>query len=99
MLTTGEFIDADRAKELGLINRAVPAEQLADETASLADQIASKLGSAVRIGKRAFYEQLQMRTADAYVFTGDVMVENMANADTKEGIDAFLEKRDPTWHQ
>ena len=99
MLTTGTFITAARAAELGLINRAVPAATLADETAAMADLIASKLGSAVKIGKQAFYQQIQMPVADAYAYTGDVMVENMANADTKEGIDAFLEKRDPTWSQ
>ena len=99
MLTTGEFIDTTRATELGLINRAVPAEQLSSATIALADQIAGKLGSAVRIGKRAFYDQLQMSTAQAYAFTGDIMVKNMANSDTIEGIDAFLEKRDPNWQQ
>lgn len=99
MLTTGEFIEAARAVELGLINRAVPQDQLAEETRALSDQIASKLGAAVKFGKQAFYEQLQMPTAQAYAFTGDVMVENMAHPDTKEGIDAFLEKRDPRWTQ
>ena len=99
MLTTGEFIEAARAAELGLINRAVPLAELAAETQSLADQISAKLGAAVKFGKQAFYEQLQMPTAQAYAFTGDVMVENMAHPDTKEGIDAFLEKRDPRWTQ
>ena len=73
--------------------------QPATETQSLADQISAKLGAAVKFGKQAFYEQLQMPTAQAYAFTGDVMVENMAHPDTKEGIDAFLEKRDPRWTQ
>jgi enoyl-CoA hydratase/carnithine racemase len=99
MLTTGDFISAPRAAELGLINRAVPSEHLAAETAALADQIASKLGVAVKYGKQAFYEQLQMPISQAYAFTGDVMVENMAHPDTKEGIDAFLEKRNPRWTQ
>lgn len=99
MLTTGDFIDADRAVQLGLINRAVPVDALTVETTALANKIASKLGAAVRIGKKAFYQQLQMSTADAYAFTGDVMVENMALNDTREGINAFLEKRDPDWIQ
>ncbi len=99
MLTTGEFIPATRAVELGLINRAVPAETLADETTALADLVASKLGAAVTIGKEAFYTQIAMSTADAYAYTGDVMVQNMLRTDTAEGIDAFLEKRDPTWTQ
>ena len=99
MLTTGAFIDATRAVELGLANRSVPFAALNLETKALADQIASKLGVAVKIGKRAFYEQIQMPTSEAYKFTGDVMVENMLHADTEEGINAFLEKRDPRWRQ
>jgi enoyl-CoA hydratase/carnithine racemase len=77
MLTTGDFIDADRAVELGLINRVVAPDQLVCETAALANQIAGKLGAALKIGKQAFYSQLQMPVADAYAYTGDVMVENM----------------------
>lgn len=99
MLTTGNFIDAARAAELGLINRVVSPNALADETGALAAQIAGKLGVAVRIGKRAFYEQLELPTEAAYAHTGAVMVENMLHADTREGIDAFLEKRDPDWKQ
>lgn len=99
MLTTGEFIDATRAQTLGLVNRVVPAKDLASETAALAAQVASKLGAAVRIGKEAFYNQLQLPTAEAYTYTGEVMVTNMLREDTREGIDAFLEKRDPTWEQ
>lgn len=99
MLTTGEFIETDRARDLGLINRAVPADRLANETAALAAQIAGKLGAAVKIGKQAFYNQLQMPVVDAYTYTGDMMVQNMLRDDTREGIDAFLEKRDPNWEQ
>ncbi|WP_370401514.1 enoyl-CoA hydratase [Sulfitobacter sp. JB4-11] len=99
MLTTGDFIDAVRAQELGLVNRVVSASDLAAETDALAAQVASKLGAAVRIGKEAFYQQLQLPTAEAYAYTGDVMVTNMLRDDTREGIDAFLEKRDPTWEQ
>ena len=99
MLTTGAFIDAHRAAELGLINRVVPADQLASETAALAEQVAAKLGVAVKIGKEAFYRQIEMPLSDAYAYTGDVMVENMLHRDTEEGIAAFLEKRDPDWDQ
>ena len=95
MLTTGDFIDAERARELGLINRV--AQDLSAETDAFAAQIASKLGAAVRIGKSAFYEQLQMPVDDAYAFTGEVMAVNMARDDTDEGITAFLEKRAPNW--
>jgi enoyl-CoA hydratase/carnithine racemase len=99
MLTTGEFIDAGRAREIGLVNRVVPPEALAEETARLAETIASKLRTAVRIGKRAFYEQLEMGLDAAYAYTGQVMVENMLDRETEEGIAAFLEKRTPDWRQ
>lgn len=99
MLTTGEFIEAERARELGLVNRVVSAADLESETAALADKVASKLGAAVKIGKEAFYNQIQMPLADAYRYTGEVMVHNMLREDTAEGIDAFLHKRDPDWDQ
>jgi enoyl-CoA hydratase/carnithine racemase len=99
MLTTGDFIDAPRARELGLVNRVVAPEALAEETEALARQIAAKLGSAVRIGKRAFYDQLELPLDKAYELTGAVMVENMLNRDTAEGVAAFLDKRKPEWSQ
>ncbi len=99
MLTTGEFIEAGRAVDLGLINRVVAPDALADETRALADRIAAKLGSAVKIGKEAFYRQMQMPLDEAYAYTGEVMVENMLFRDTEEGISAFIEKRDPDWNQ
>jgi len=97
MLTTGQFISASRALELGLINRAVPAADLGTETRALAKTVAMKLGAAVRIGKRAFYDQIEMTRAQAYDYTGRVMTENMLWRDTEEGIRAFLEKRQPDW--
>jgi enoyl-CoA hydratase/carnithine racemase len=97
MLTTGRFINAREAQELGLINRSVPAEALGRETLQLAQTIAAKLPVAVRTGKQAFYNQAAMTTADAYAYTSATMVDNMLNADTNEGISAFLEKRGPTW--
>lgn len=99
MLTTGEFIDTDRARALGLINRAVPAEDLAEATETLARTIADKLASAVRVGKEAFYNQLEMGLDAAYDYTRDVMVQNMLDRDTEEGIAAFIEKRPPEWTQ
>ncbi|MGJ8545360.1 MAG: enoyl-CoA hydratase [Sulfitobacter sp.] len=99
MLTTGDFILAERAAELGLINRAAPAADLAQETAALADKISGKLGAAVKIGKRAFYEQLSMPIDQAYAHTGAVMVQNLAFSDTEEGMQAFIEKRTPHWEQ
>ncbi len=97
MLTTGDFIDAPRAEALGLINRVVDAQALRRETDALADQIAAKLGAVVKLGKAAFYQQIQMPVDQAYQFAGDVMVENMQYKDTQEGIAAFLEKRSPDW--
>lgn len=99
MLTTGQFISAERAADLGLINRVVPFDDLARETAALAETIAAKLGSAVKIGKEAFYNQLEMDLAAAYAYTGEVMVQNLLDRNTEEGIAAFLEKRDPDWQQ
>lgn len=98
MLVTGEFIEAVRAREIGLVNRITAPEMLEEETLALAHTVASKLGSAVRIGKRAFYDQAQLSLAEAYAHTGAVMVENMLLRDTDEGITAFLEKRKPDWH-
>lgn len=97
MLTTGSFIDATRAEALGLVNRVVPGDALEAETRALAALVAGKLGAAVRIGKRAFYDQAQMSLPDAYDHAGRVMVENMLWRDTDEGISAFLEKRKPDW--
>lgn len=97
MLTTGEFIQADRARELGLINRIVPADQLVETTMELARTVAAKLPAAVRLGKRAFYDQLRKGLADAYTQTGQTMCENIMLPDTDEGISAFLEKRPPSW--
>ncbi|MDK3074113.1 enoyl-CoA hydratase [Sedimentitalea sp. JM2-8] len=99
MLTTGAFIDAERARSLGLVNRVVPAADLERETADLAATLASKLGKAVRIGKQAFYEQIEMPLEQAYAYTGDVMVQNMMVRETEEGIAAFIEKRPPDWSQ
>ena len=99
MLTTGQFIDADRAMSLGLVNRVVAHDELAAETRALADTVAGKLAVAVKIGKEAFYNQLQMPVEAAYAYAGDVMVTNMLHRDTEEGISAFLEKRPPDWDQ
>ena len=97
MLTTGRFLNAGEACRLGLINKVAPAESLDSETAALAASVASKLQAAVKIGKRAFYDQLQMPIEKAYAHTGGVMVENMLYRDTAEGISAFLDKRAPEW--
>lgn len=97
MLTTGAFIDADRARALGLVNRVAPPADLDAAAMDLARSVAAKLGAAVRIGKRAFYEQMDLPLDQAYAFTGDVMARNMMLRDTDEGITAFLQKRKPDW--
>lgn len=97
MLTTGAFISATRAAEIGLVNRVAPPEALEAETTALAETVAGKLGAAVRIGKRAFYDQMGLPLDQAYAHAGAVMVENMLWRDTDEGIRAFLDKRDPDW--
>ncbi len=99
MLTTGEFIMADRARDLGLVNRVVPHDDLEDETAALAEKVATQLGVAVKIGKEAFYKQAEMTLDEAYAYTGAVMAENMLFRDTEQGIAAFLDKRKPEWEQ
>lgn len=97
MLTTGEFISAARAREVGLVNRTTSPEALDHDTRALAEGLAAKLASAVRVGKAAFYAQTALSLADAYAHTGQVMVENILVSDTDEGITAFLEKRAPNW--
>ena len=97
MLTTGAFITAERAGEVGLVNRVVPPEALEQATRALALMVAGKLGDAVKIGKRAFYDQAGLPLDEAYAHAGAVMVENMLWRDTDEGITAFLEKRKPDW--
>lgn len=97
MLVTGDFIEAAEAARLGLINRAVPSEDLEAETRALAERIAGKLGPVVRLGKRTFYEQAEMDVEEAYAHAGAVMAENMMRSDTTEGVAAFLEKRAPDW--
>lgn len=97
LLVTGEFIDAARARELGLVNRVVPAAELSERTMDLARVIAGKLPAAVRMGKRAFRAQAALSVPDAYAAAGEVICENLMLPDTDEGLNAFLEKRAPRW--
>ncbi len=99
MLTTGEFIDATRARELGLVNRVVPESELESETRALAEKVAGQLGVAVKIGKESFYKQAEMPLEEAYAYTGANMAENMLFRETEKGIAAFLDKRKPEWDQ
>ena len=93
MLVTGAFIDAVRARELGLVNRVVAADRLEAETRELAEVVAGKLTAAVKIGKRAFYDQIGLPLAEAYRLTSEAMVENMLWQETEAGITAFLDRK------
>ena len=97
MLITGDPISAQYAKEIGLINDHFDSSKLEEEVSKLAENIISKSTKVVKIGKRAFYKQLSMPIDKAYKYTSRVMSENMMSLDAKEGISAFLEKRNPKW--
>ncbi len=97
MLLTGELVSAETAVRWGLINHAVAPEHLRDETLALARKIATASGEVVALGKAAFYRQIDMPAPDAYAYTKDVMVRNAELANAQEGIEAFLQKRQPVW--
>ena len=99
MLFTGEFVSAEDAVRLGLVNRAVEPDELDSAVDSLVASMLEKPQSAIEIGKSMFYQQLEMPVAEAYDFAGNVMACNMMEADASEGIDAFIEKRRPTWFE
>ena len=97
MLLTGDPINAAYAKEIGLINDHYPISKLEDEVLALAKKIASKSNLTIKIGKKAFYKQLEMPLRKAYQYTSEVMTKNAMELDAEEGILAFLEKRKPNW--
>ena len=97
MLLTGEPIKANYAKEIGLINDHFPKSKLNNEVLKVAKKIASKSNLTIKIGKRAFYKQLEMPLRKAYAYTSKMMTINMMATDAGEGISAFLEKRKPNW--
>ena len=97
MLLTGDFINAEKAKEIGLINNTAPKEELTIEVSKLAEKIASKSSMTVSIGKKAFYAQAEMDLSKAYKYTSKTMRKNLLKYDAKEGINAFIEKRSPEW--
>jgi enoyl-CoA hydratase/carnithine racemase len=98
MLLTGELIDAATARSLGLVNRVVPRDELREAVDGLARQIAAKSAFTVKIGKEAFYRQAELDLAAAYRYAAEIMTTNMLAEDAGEGIDAFLAKRPPVWH-
>ena len=97
MLLTGDLVSAEHAFRIGLVNRVVPAGSEFDAALALGRKIAGKSSLVEKIGKHAFYRQLETGLDDAYRYTADVMVENMMAHDAEEGIAAFVEKRAPKW--
>lgn len=97
MLLTGDMVPADQALQFGLLNKVVAADDLEASTNALADKIAAKAPATLRIGKEAFYQQVEMPLAGAYAYASKVMVANMMEPDAEEGINAFVEKRHPNW--
>ena len=97
MLLTGDIFDAQEAYRMGLVNRVVPANALAETVSGLAGKIASKSMVTVRTGKQAFYRQLDLPLEEAYAYTAKVMTENLLQRDAEEGITAFIGKRPPQW--
>jgi len=97
MLLLGEMVDADEALRLGLVNRVVPSAELDATVAAMTKKITAKSPLTLEIGKEAFYRQLDMPIEDAYAYCGAVMTRNMLAHDAEEGIDAFIEKREPKW--
>ncbi len=97
MLLTGDQVPAEDALRMGLVNRVVAAGTAGAEALKFARKISAKSALTVKIGKDAFYRQVEMNLADAYRCAVEVMVENMMARDAKEGIGAFIEKRDPKW--
>ena len=97
MLLTGEPIKADYAKQIGLINNCYTKKTLDKEVLKIAKLIASKSNLTIKIGKEAFYKQLELPLRKAYSYTSKMMTMNMMAMDAQEGISAFLEKRKPVW--
>ena len=97
MLLLGDLIDAKTAMEYGLINKCIPSKLLTKAVSDISDKIAGKSPLTLKIGKEAFYKQLEMPLSDAYDYTSKIMIQNMQARDAKEGISAFIEKRTPVW--
>jgi enoyl-CoA hydratase/carnithine racemase len=97
MLFTGDMVSAEDAYRMGLVNRVVAAGSENEEALAFARKLAAKSALTVKMGKEAFYRQLEMGVADAYRYASEVMVQNMLAHDAEEGIGAFIDKRKPTW--
>jgi enoyl-CoA hydratase/carnithine racemase len=97
MLMTGDFIEADDALRLGLVNQVVPPERLEEAFDGMVARLLDKPREVLALGKRAYYRQLEMGLEDAYDFTTRVIVDNALGRDFEEGLAAFIEKRRPEW--
>ena len=97
MLLTGDLIDSYKAKEFGLVNRVVPEKKLEQTVNEIAEKILQKSSKTIAVGKKAFYEQLELGVSEAYELTSMIMTENMTEYNAQEGVDAFLKKRPPIW--
>ena len=97
MLLGGDLISADKAEKIGLINKSMNESILKEQTLKIAQKISKKSALTLKIGKEAFYKQINMNLSDAYDYASNVMVENMLKLDAEEGIDAFINKRTPNW--
>ena len=97
MLLLGEMVGPEAARSLGLVNRVVAADRVVNEAVELGRKVAEKPRATLKIGKEAFYKQLEMTLDEAYAYASSVMVENMLHAEAEEGIGAFLDKREPRW--
>ena len=97
MLLLGEFLSAEDAKSAGLVNEVVSEDKLLPQCLEWAEKIALKSPLTLKIGKEAFYRQLEMNLDEAYEYAGEVMSQNMLTEDAHEGIGAFVEKRKPVW--
>ncbi|MBW2106859.1 MAG: enoyl-CoA hydratase/isomerase family protein [Deltaproteobacteria bacterium] len=98
MLLTGDFIDAERAERIGLVNKVVPQDKLMDEAMNLATKLASKSPIALQMGKQAFYTMSDMEFEKALEYSNEMFVELCTTEDALEGVNAFKEKREPVWN-
>ena len=97
MLLTGDLIKAEKAIEIGLINNIFINKDLTKEVNLIAELISKKSSLTLKVGKKAFYEQSGMKIVEAYKYASEVMIKNMMEAESEEGISAFIEKRKPNW--
>jgi enoyl-CoA hydratase/carnithine racemase len=97
MLLSGDMIDAKEAERLGLVNKVVPAEKLEEETFAFAQKLISKSPVAIRMGKKFYYQMIDMPFCQRFALNSEIMTRLCTTEDAHEGINAFIEKRQPVW--